>query len=115
MEVNETSKKLRELKVLAAEGIEVAGGEKKAYAFGQKIPAAVRPFSKQEICNKQFTAKHSSILRILTKWADYLEEIFDNPEHFIRRRLYSFTTIRNELCKIKMNKADGADKLILQL
>jgi tRNA/tmRNA/rRNA uracil-C5-methylase (TrmA/RlmC/RlmD family) len=95
MEVNETSKKLRALKVLAEEGIEAASGKKKSYAFGQKIPAEVRSFNRQEISNKQFTAKHSSILRILTKWAGYLEEIFDNPEHHIRRRLYSFTNIRN--------------------
>jgi hypothetical protein len=44
----------------------------KHFAFGQKIPASVKPFGKQEILNKEFRAKHASILRILTKWAGYL-------------------------------------------
>jgi hypothetical protein len=42
------------------------------FALGQKVPASVKPYSRQEIANKQFVAKHSSILRILTKWAGYL-------------------------------------------
>jgi hypothetical protein len=42
------------------------------FALGQKIPAEVKPYSHQDIANKQFVAKHSSILRILTKWAGYL-------------------------------------------
>ena len=41
----------------------------KKFAVGQKIPASVKPFYKYDIKNKNFTAKHSSILRILTKWA----------------------------------------------
>ena len=46
---------------------------KKTYALGQKIPSFVKVFNRQEIQNKQFSAKHSSILRIMTKWAGYLE------------------------------------------
>jgi hypothetical protein len=42
------------------------------FALGQKIPASVKPYSLQDIADKQFVAKHSSILRILTKWAGYL-------------------------------------------
>ena len=38
-------------------------------AMGQKIPGFVKVFSRQDIANKNFKAKHSSILRILTKWA----------------------------------------------
>jgi hypothetical protein len=49
------------------------------FALGHKIPVTVKAFNKQELENKQFTAKHSSILRILTKWAGYLEEVFKNP------------------------------------
>jgi hypothetical protein len=45
----------------------------KNYALGHKIPATVKTFSKQELEYHEFTAKHSSILRILTKWAGYLE------------------------------------------
>ena len=58
----------------AEEGIE-AMKKKKKYAIGQKIPGFVKPFTKQELNNKQFSASHSSILRILTKWATYLESI----------------------------------------
>ena len=46
---------------------------KKQYALGHKIPTSVNPFNKQEMAGKIFSAKHSSILRILTKWAGYLE------------------------------------------
>ena len=49
---------------------------RKEYALGQKIPATIKPFNRQEISSKQFSAKHSSILRVLTKWASGLEEIF---------------------------------------
>lgn len=55
----------------AAEGIESLKKDRK-YALGQKIPSAVKSFSVQEVKNKQFTARHSSILRILTKWAESL-------------------------------------------
>ena len=46
---------------------------KNQYALGHKIPTSVTPFNRQELASKIFTAKHSSILRILTKWAGYLE------------------------------------------
>jgi len=75
----------------------------KSYALGQKIPPSVKTFSKQDIVNQQFTAKHSSILRILTKWADYLEDIFTNPEQYVRRRLYSFKNIHDELVNLQQS------------
>ena len=50
--------------------------KKRPFALGQKIPASVKLFSREEIKNKQFMAKHSSILRVLTKWAENLEQIF---------------------------------------
>ena len=79
------------------EGITMKRSEKK-YAIGQKIPAAVKPFSRQEIENGQFSARHSSILRILTKWAQSLEDVFKNAEKSIKGRAYSFTTlIQNKL------------------
>ena len=65
------------------------------FALGQKIPASVKSFTRQEISGKQFTAKHSSILRILTKWAGYQEYVLYNPEKFIRKRLYAFKNIHN--------------------
>ena len=58
-------------------------------------------FSRQEIASKQFSAKHSSILRILTKWAGYLQEIFDDPQDYVERRAYSFKTIDNKLVTLK--------------
>ena len=60
--------------------------DKSKYATGQKVPAFVKPFTKNELANKQFTVKHSSILRILTKWAGNLEEILEKPEGFVREK-----------------------------
>lgn len=37
--------------------------------MGQKLPNGLKPFSKNEIKDHNFSAKHSSVLRILTKWA----------------------------------------------
>ena len=45
------------------------------FALGQKIPAFVKPFSKQEMISGEFSAKHSSVLRLLTKWAGYMEDL----------------------------------------
>jgi hypothetical protein len=70
-------------------------------ALGQKIPAAVKAFSRQEIESGQFSAKHSSILRILTKWAGYLEDIFENAEEIIKKKPYPFKNIHNELSTIE--------------
>ena len=65
------------------------------YALGQKLPASMKPFNRQEMETKEFSAKHSSVLRILTKWAEYLEEIFEEPEQYVKKRLYPFVTIHN--------------------
>lgn len=46
------------------------------YSIGQKIPSYLKEFNRQEMGQQQFTVKHSSILRILTKWNLYLEDIF---------------------------------------
>lgn len=66
---------LVELAVMSDEGIQSIKKDKK-YLIGQKIPPSVKPFGREEMVLKQFRAKHSSIFRILTKWAGYLEEIF---------------------------------------
>jgi hypothetical protein len=68
---------------------------KNEFALGHKIPAQVKAFSRQEIDSKQFTARHSSILRILTKWAESLEGIFKDPDNFVKGRAYSFKNIHN--------------------
>lgn len=61
-----------------------------------KIPVYVKEFSKLEMENNNFTAKHSSILRIMTKWTEYLEEIFKNAEKMFNYRTYPFKTIDNQ-------------------
>ena len=33
----------------------------------------------------------------MTKWADYLKEIFDSPEKHVTMKLYSFKDIHNRL------------------
>ena len=76
--VNEKESKYDRFWQKAEDGIAEVKG-KHSFALGQKIPASVKLFNKQEVENKLFTAKHSSILRILTKWAENLEEIFNNP------------------------------------
>jgi len=49
------------------------------FAIGQKIPGSVKSFSKKDLMDKNFSAKNSAVLRMLTKWAENLENIFDNP------------------------------------
>ena len=66
------------------------------------------------MANGKFTAKHSSILRILTKWSEYLEEIFDNPEKMVLKRAYPLKTVDNQLVLLK-NTEDGNPKLIRRL
>ena len=63
--------------------------------LGQKIPVSVKQFSREEIKERNFSAKHSSVLRIMTKWAEYLEGVFKNPEKFVQRKMYPFRNIRN--------------------
>ena len=63
--------------------------------LGQKIPASVQPFSRQEIKEGQFRAKHSSVLRIMTKWAEYLEGIFEKPEKTVLKKIYAFKNVHN--------------------
>jgi hypothetical protein len=74
LEESKAFKEITELELEAEEGISEMRLSKQ-FSIGQKIPASVNPFNRQEIASKQFSAKHSSILRILTKWAGYLEEI----------------------------------------
>ena len=69
----------------------------KLFAIGQKIPSYVKPFTKNDMREKKLKVKNSAILRILTKWAENLEKIFEDPETFIRNRVYPFNTTSNEL------------------
>ena len=84
------------------------------YHISQKIHSKVRPFTRLELDNREFNCQNSSILRVLTKWAEYLEEVFKNPEESIKNRLYSFINIHNELCNLSEGE-EGIEKLIRQL
>ena len=57
----------------------------------------MKKFTTRDIVNKNFASKNSSILRILTKWSEYLEGIFENPDTYISRRVYEFKDFRNNL------------------
>lgn len=71
--------------------------KKHDFSIGQKIPSGVRPFSQKDMIDKNFTAKNSAVLRILTKWAENLENIIDNPEAFTTNRSYPFKTLNHEI------------------
>jgi hypothetical protein len=110
----EAKSKVSKLWSDAEEGIAEMKGSKH-YALGQKIPASVKAFNRQEIENKRFSAKHSSFLRVLTKWAGYLEKIFKNPEQFIKRRTYAFKNLQNQLVNINPSDEEGVNKLVKRL
>lgn len=81
--------------------------------IGQKIPGYVKEFSKQEISSKDFTVKHSSVLRVMSKWAEYLENLFKNAENLFKQRAYPFKTVTDQLVTPIGN--EGTPKLIRQL
>jgi hypothetical protein len=51
-----------------------------SFAIAQKIPAYVKPFNHHDQKDNKFSVNNSAVLRIMTKWAENLEEIFKNPE-----------------------------------
>lgn len=66
-----------------------------------KIPVFVKEFNQLEINKRQFSVKHSSVFRIMTKWAEYLNDIFEEPEFHIYQRSYPFKSTDNHLTNIK--------------
>jgi len=70
--------------------------------MGTKIPSHVKTFSKLEMREKKLTVQHSSVLRILTKWAGNLEDIFKKPEKHIMMRLEPFKDIHNKICNLSI-------------
>lgn len=80
------------------------------FSMGSKIPALVKEFSDLELNSKQFSAKHSSVLRIMTKWAEYLDEFFKSPERNVYQRQFKFKTTDNKLVTIY-----NREKLVEQL
>ena len=83
------------------------------YQIGSKIPNSVKPFTVHQIANKNVAGKHSSILRIMTKWAQYLEGILEKPQTFIHNKNYPYKNIRGEI--VLVDDQQEKKKLILQL
>ena len=81
--------------------------------IGQKIPSSVKPYNKLQIAAKEFAGKHSSLLRILTKWAEYLENILKKPEAFIQNRNYPLKNIKGET--VLLQNEYSKERLIYQL
>lgn len=65
------------------------------HAVAQKIPAYVKPFSRNDLKENNFFVNNSAVLRIMTKWAEKLEEIFKKSEIIIKQREYYFKNIKN--------------------
>jgi hypothetical protein len=49
------------------------------YGIAQKIPNYVKPFNDNDIKAANFNVNSSAVLRIMIKWAEYLEDIFRKP------------------------------------
>ena len=81
---------------------------------GQKIPSYVKEFTKPEIASKSFPVKHSSILRVMAKWAEYLEGMFQKAEKLFKQRAYPYKTIDGQEVTLQNNN-DGTPKLLKQL
>ncbi len=65
--------------------------------FGQKIPNGTKNFTEEDIKGEFFKIHHSSILRILTKWAEELRNKFENAEEMILKRVYKFKDFHGNL------------------
>ena len=49
------------------------------------------------------------MLRILTKWAESLEDVFKNPQKHVRQRLYPFINVDNEIVIPRDGQGDPAN------
>lgn len=62
----------------------------KDYLIAHKIPAGTPLFTEQELEGGSFKVHDSSVLRILTKWAEELREKLSNAEEAIVKRAHRF-------------------------
>ena len=53
------------------------------------------------------------MLRILTKWASYLEGILEKPESFVHNRNYPFKNIKGDI--VLLSGIESKNKLIEQI
>ena len=61
--------------------------------MGQKLPSGLETFGNNDLKDRNFNAKHSSVLRVITKWAENLDAVFENAEKFVLNRNYPFITL----------------------
>lgn len=73
------------------------------FASCQKIPSEAKPFTVKEIRSGQFRIYHASILRVMTKWAEELEDKIKDASQKIRHRVHKFKTRKNKLrfCQVE--------------
>ena len=55
------------------------------YVIGQKISKNVPKMTEDEIQSQSMQISSSSILRIMIKWCEELEEKFSDPDYFLER------------------------------
>lgn len=55
------------------------------------------PFTRNQLNGQKFAVASSSILRIMTKWAENLQDIFKKPKLFIQQRLHNYKNVNNDL------------------
>jgi hypothetical protein len=72
----------------------------KQVSICHKIPIDVSLFSEDDIESSKFKANDSSILRLLTKWAEELRNKIVNAEETIYRRRFKFKNNRGRLINL---------------
>ena len=75
----------------------------KQVLIGHKIPIGVKTFTDEDIYSTKFKAYDSSILRLLTKWADELRNKITEAEDTIYRRMFKFKNKRGRLITLDNN------------
>ena len=69
--------------------------------MGQKIPIGVPLFSDEDIKATKFKINDSSILRLLTKWAEELRNKIVEAEEIIYRRRFKFKDNKGKLVNLE--------------
>jgi hypothetical protein len=62
----------------------------KDYTKRLKIPKHIKNLTRKQMAYKDFTAKHSSLMRMITKRAEHITEIFDDSSRQVMMKLYPF-------------------------
>lgn len=67
-----------------------------SYLIGRKVSENVDLFKEGDIENEHLVVKHSSILRILTKWCEELESKFTNA-NYMKENLENIQTLGGDI------------------